>query len=96
MSGILDALLLTELMSDKKKNKTMSDPVSGFKKVKKLLAEIKEEEKKKKEKEELKGGNLIQQVILLMAIGPLVGTTILWCMSYMLTDAINHLARIHN
>ncbi len=96
MSGILDALLLTELMGDKKNKKIMSDPVSGFKKVKKLLAEIKEEEKKAKEKSEAKGGNLVQQVILLMAIGPLVGTTILWCMSYMLTDAINHLARIHN
>ena len=73
----------------------MSDPVSGFKKVKKLMAELKEEEKKAKEKKEDKG-SFIQQVILLMMAGPLIGTFILWVMTYMLTDAINHLARIHN
>ena len=71
MSSILDALLLTELMGDKKNKKTMSDPVSGFKKVKKLMAELKEEEKKAKEKKEDKG-SFIQQVILLMMAGPYV------------------------
>ena len=95
MSSILDALLLSELMGDKKNKKTMSDPVSGFKKVKKLMAELKEEEKKAKEKKEDKG-SFIQQVIILMMAGPLIGTFILWVMTYMLTDAINHLARIHN
>lgn len=98
MSDLLDALLLSGVLSNgnkKKKEQTVSkDPFDIFERFTKFLEEQKKKDKENKKDD--KKGNLVQQVIFLMAVGPLAGTIILWMMSYMLTDAINHLSRIHN